>query len=941
MALCCLSAFAKGPAGTATVSGPTYNGAVYQTGKLVMKVKPSFRYACSDNAINESSVLSVLNRYNSGAMAKKFPHAKMPAQQFSRTGKKLVDLSLVYQVNTAEDVQIEKLIADLMSTGVLEYAEPLYMNYLDYTPNDPLVSNQYHINRISCYTAWDVWKGDTNTVIGIIDSGTDWDHPDLAGNIKYNYNDPIDGVDNDNDGFVDNYRGWDVSGNDNNPIVVASDHGSHVSGCAAAVTDNGTGVASPGFNCKFLPIKASLDASATAINNGYDGITYGADHGCHVLNCSWGRSGGFSQFEQDVINYAAINNDVLVVAAAGNSGLEIDHYPSAYENVTAVAATGTSDSKASYSNYGYFIDVCAPGTNVRATVFDDSYVTMTGTSMASPVAAGCAAMIRSRWPSMTAEQAAMQLRITCDNIANATGNSAFPGKLGKGRVNLFRALTDSISPGVRVEELTIRDRNDNVFVANDTLDMVALVKNVLRPTTNLVCSLTTTSTFVSILQNTHTFGALNTFDTASNYNNSYRVRILPTSPTNQEVAFRLRIIDGSFTDDYYFKVTVNVDYLNIAINDVATSVTSRGLIGYNGSGQVQGIGFLYTPGTGDTTILYEGGLMIGASGTQVSDNNRGDGATYDSDWSPFINIVGSQPGTLSDYDATSYFFDNNSSSPMQISVRQNSYAWIPAPDSKYIIMQYWIKNTSAVTYSGVSAGIFADWDVPNYANNKASLDAGRRMGYIWSTDQDGVWAGIKALNPNGTFNCNSIDNITGGSGGLNLSDGFSNVEKYASLTTTRADAGGASTGNDVIHVVSMGGYTIAPGDSVEVAFALIAGDNLADIQASADAAQSKYDNVITNLTQLDVRSNVTALNSVFPNPAQSGITIDFSLAASSLTNLSVFSMKGELVKEILNDQLTPGKYSFNTDVSSLPAGNYLVRMMVNGYSKSIPVNVVR
>lgn len=938
LAIALLPAFAKGPTVSNRSVNNQRNGLDYMPGKLVIKMNSAYGSFCSSAGISEPAVSAVLAKYSQTSLAKKFPHATKPAQAVSRTGKKMVDLSLIYQIDFPVGVNTEALIGELMATGAVAYAEPLYKNYMDYTPNDPQVGSQYHINKVNCYNAWNVWQGDTNTVIGIIDSGTDWDHPDLAGNIKYNYADPIDGIDNDGDGFIDNYRGWDVSENDNDPMVVGSDHGSHVSGCAAAVTDNATGVASPGFNCKFLPVKVALDASSTSIDNGYDGIVYAADHGCNVMNLSWGRTGGFSQFEQDVIDYAVINNDVLVVAAAGNSGLETEHYPSAYKHVTAVAATGTSDSKASYSNYGYWIDVCAPGTNVLATLFNNTYSTMTGTSMASPVAAGCAAMVRSRWPSMTAEQAGMQLRINCDNISSASGNSAYPGKLGKGRVNLFRALTDSTSPGIIVENMAINDGNDNVFVAGDTLNMVALIKNLLRPTTNLVCSLTTTSTFVSILQNTNNFGVLNTGDTASNYSNAYRVRILSTAPTNQEVAFRLRIIDGTFTDDYYFKVTVNVDYLNIAVNDVATSATSRSLIGYNANGQIQGIGFTYM---GGATIVYEMGLMIGANGTQVSDNVRGDGTGYDTDFSPSINIVGSQPGVRSDFDAVSTFSDNNSAGPLQLLVRQNSYAWIITPDNKYVMMVYHIKNTSPTTYNGLSAGIFSDWDIPNYANNKASLDASRNLGYCWSTDVSGIWAGIKALSRTGTFNSYAIDNVTGGGGGLDLSDGFSNAEKYSSLTSTRADAGNTvATGNDVIQVVSMGGITLAPGDSVEVAFALIAGENLNDIQASADAAQSKYDNVISGLSSISSAA-ITTFDKVYPNPAQGGVYFDFSVGTTSNVTLAIYDLKGELIKTVLNDQLMPGKYNYSADVSALSAGNYLVKMTGNGFMKTLPLNIVK
>ena len=143
-----------------------------------------------------------------------------------------------------------------------------------YQPNDPSADSvtQYHLKNIQAYLGWAISKGDTNTVIGIVDTGTDWDHPDLQDNIKHNYADTIDGVDNDNDGYIDNYRGWDLGENDNDPSSSVSSfgvhHGTGVSGIAAATTDNSKGVAGVGFKCKFLPVKIFND------NNQLTLITY-------------------------------------------------------------------------------------------------------------------------------------------------------------------------------------------------------------------------------------------------------------------------------------------------------------------------------------------------------------------------------------------------------------------------------------------------------------------------------------------------------------------------------------------------------------------------------------------------------------------------------------------------------------------------------------------
>lgn len=949
--LCC-AAYLQASNPTATAGNPVthrvaavpFNGAQAWPGKLVVRVLPAYRDLCSPAGIADPKFQEALGRIQAVSVQRKYPNLRQPVNALNRYGRKPIDMSLVYEVRFDPRFTLSEAIQSLMGTGLLAYAEPLYLHNFDYTTNDPDLSSQYHITKIQAPAAWDIQKGDTNVSVGIVDSGTDWDHPDLQANIKYNYADPIDGVDNDADGYIDNYRGWDVSENDNDPMVVSQDHGSHVSGCAAAVTDNATGVASPGFRCRFVGVKASLDGSTTSIDNGYDGIVYAATvANCDIVNCSWGRPGGPSTFEEEVIDLVTFDYDALVVAAAGNSSSDMDHYPSSYRHAFSVASTTITDGKSGFSNYGYNVDIAAPGSNIYSTVFNNNYVSYSGTSMASPVVAGCAALVKSQFPSMNALQIAEQLRTTSDNIYTVSGNSAYRDKLGKGRVNLFRAVSDSLSPGVIVEQVVTRDGNDGVFVIGDTLQFVATFKNLLRPTTALACSMTTgTPAYMQVIQSSFTIGALGTLDTVSNFSIPFKAVVQAGTPTNQAVTFRLVLTDGSWTDAFAFRVTVNVDYINIAVNDVATSITSKGLIGYNQSGQIEGLGFTYM---GGPTILYEMGLMVGASGTQVSDYVRGDGGTYDSDFSSFRTVSSQEPGTVSDFDAYGQFVDNGptSSTPLPILVSHRAYAWAaPAADRKYIIVDYTIRNNGVNTLNNLYAGIFADWDVPQYANNKADTDAGRKMGYTWSTDAGGIWAGIKLLTSGG-FNHYAVDNVTGGNGGLDLSDGFSNAEKYSALSTSRSPAGNtATTGNDVIDVVSSGPFTLASGDSVRVAFALIAGEDLTMIQASADAAQVRWDNTVltTGLTELPA-AGAFGLTAVYPNPAGNNAMLLFDLDRSGSVELVLYNALGEQVQTVLAQTLGAGAYSIGVNLSELGAGSYFVRLTSNGQTSTRPLHIVR
>jgi serine protease len=933
-----VSVFFSGEAFSASGKMNRFKDAEFKQGLVAFRIKQEYRSLCQQGSVQIPALNKALTKISAHGLQKKFPHSRKPSEEFNKYGQKLIDLSLIYQVQFSPVIKMEYAIEAIMASGVLEYAEPLFIHRMNFTPNDPNIVSQYYIAKISAYTAWDIWKGDTNTVIGIVDSGTDWDHPDLEGNIKYNYADPIDGLDNDGDGFTDNFRGWDVSGNDNNPMVAASLHGSHVSGCAAAVTNNATGVASPAFNCRFLPVKSSADASATSIDDGYDGIVYAADHGCQIINCSWGRTGLPSILEQETIDYATINKEALVVAAAGNNIYDVHHYPASYENVISVAATTSSDAKASFSNYNDRVDVCAPGNNINSTYFNNTYANLDGTSMASPIAAGVAAMIKSRFPTMTPLQVGEQMRATCDNINGASGNTALIGRLGKGRVNMYKALTDTLCPGVVMKKDSAFDGYDNVFIPGDTLSLVCLFENLLRPTANLTCSLSTSNSNVQILQNTFNGGVLGTFDTVSNYMQPYKVIVLQSAPLNTEVVFRVTITDGTWSDVYNFDIVVNVDYINIAVNNVSTSITSKGLIGYNETGQNQGLGFTYM---NSASILYDMGLMVGAQGTQVSDNMRSDQGN-DADFSPFVNVTSLEPGIVSDFDVNGIFKDNGATSanPLSLEIRHSAFAWISPPDDNYVMVRYIIKNNGSSSLTNMYAGLFADWDIQTYANNKCSTDSPRKMGYTWNTDPGGLYGAMKLLSYTGGFVHYALDN-TANNGGIEMNDGYSNSEKYTSLSTMRTNAGTATTaGNDVLNVVSSGGFTLAAGDSIEVAFALIAGPNLASIQASADAAQAKYDQIFIGIESIG-SADGNKLFPSFPNPAKDEVKISFSLKEGNDSELSIYNILGVKVKAVFNERLSSGQYSVSVNLTDLPSGNYFYKLTSGGYSQTLPLVISR
>lgn len=894
----------------------------YMANTMIINVLPQYRSNCTNNYIDIQAVNDFFLMIGADRVEKMFPLHKAPAKAVNEWGAPMEDISLIYVVHYNGAMPLPMAIGKLYRLGYFEYAQPYYIPKVDFAINDPLGTSaqSYHLYKIAAAgsgtTGWDINTGSTSITIGICDTGTELTHTDLTNQIQYNTADPLTGGDDDGDGYVNNYRGWDVAMNDNDPTYQANAHGVHVSGCAAAQVNNSVGVAGSGFNCKFLPVKIS-DASGSLIAS-YQGITYAADHGCDVINCSWGGSGGGS-FEQSIIDYATNNCDALVIAAAGNNSMDEAFFPAALDKVLSVGSTTSSDTKSSFSNYNYTVDVGAPGSNINSTWSGGSYTFSSGTSMASPVCAGAAAIVRAHYPSYNALQAGERLKMTADVVS---ANTSYPNKMGTGRINLYRALTDPTSMSVAYINRVLVDNNDNTFVIGDTVRITGDFFNYLGATSNLTAtmSVVTPGGYVTVLDGTTNPGVIASMSSVNHPADPFTVKVNANAPLNQTITLQVTLTDGSWTYSQFIDIVVNVDYINIAINDVATSITSKGLIGYNQNAQQQGLGFTYM---GGGTLLYESSFMVGTSGN-VRDMARGASAN-DADLASQVTVRENVPATVSDMDVEGYFNDNGSSPTLPVSVHHYAYAWTSAPHTKYVIVKYVIQNTGASTLSNVYGGIFADWDIDaaTYGQNRGDVDNTNKMGYCYYSGANGIYAGIKLLSNTAPFNHYAIDNISGGGGGVNLFDGYDNAEKFTTLSTSRAQSGTTGQGNDVCHVVSSGPFTINAGDSVVVAFALLAGDDLTDLQNSAVDAQIMYDNIPTGIS---VTGNSEAGLNAYPNPANHSTEVTYSVTENGNTDVRMFDATGRQVAVIAQGSHAVGTYRSTLNTAELPSGIYMIRM---------------
>jgi hypothetical protein len=835
---------------------------------VIFKVKEQYRTICSKDGIKHAQLNKILIELGLDRVTKIFPNK----QKEDIDGN--VDLSLIYQLTYTNSFSEEEAIYKLKKLKIFEYVEPYIIPKLTYTPNDTDIVDQYYLNLINAFNAWGVNKGDTNIVIGITDTGWEPTHPDLLANVKINYADPVDGFDNDGDGYIDNYVGWDLGMNDNNALFESNSHGVNVTGLAAAVTDNVTGIAGVGFDTKFLPVKIS---NATGVlTHAYQGVVYAADHGCFIINCSWG-SYYSGQFQRDIIDYAIINKGCLVVAAVGNDNGENIFYPAGYDGVFSVAATEQSDLKKNNSNYGYYVDISAPGEAMWTTGANGGFSINGGTSMAAPLVSGGAALIKTQYPSYTNQQVAALLKTTADDL-NAL-NPTYINKLGKGRLDLFDALM-AVSPQyVELTKTKVTDNNNSIFIVGDTISVTGLFTNYLATLNGLTVTLNTSSSYINIVDGTTNLPNLTTLDTASNFNDYFLLEVLSGAALNEVVTIQATISNGTYTNIEYFTITLNQDYINLEENQISTTITSRGKIGFNDLNNSIGLGFTYQ----GEQLLYEAGLMIGDGASRVADAVRGV-TVQDQDFSSAMNVLYNPP-YISALDIEGIMNDSPLSSPLDIIIKHYAYAFPNAPDDKYVIVIYDIENNSSLTLNNLYAGIFADWDIDNPNLNKAGFDAINKMGFVYSLSPDSLYAAIKLLSNNTAVNY-SLD--MDGSGVVDPNGGgFTTAEKYTTLSTYRNYAG-SFNGLDVAHVVSAGSFSLAPGQHEVLAFALIAGDSLLDIQNSAIAAQNQYDNNPLSINDIEQKDIV----SLYPNPTKGKIHIE---TKERITRVVVKNLLGETI----------------------------------------------
>lgn len=387
-------------------------------------------------------------------------------------------------VHVRSTLPTDRAIAALAANPWVQYAEPDYVQRKTATtPNDTYFGLEWGMHNtgqdirgvigtpdadIDLPEAWDITTGDPSFVIAVIDTGTQWSHPDLDGNIWSNPGEIAgNGVDDDGNGYVDDTRGWDFYADDNDPDD-GDGHGTHTAGTVGAEGNNGQGVAGVNWRCRIMPLRF-LGPAGGATSDAVAALNYAADLGVKVSNNSWG-GGGYSSSLYSAINASKSVGHVFV-AAAGNAGTNNDSspfYPASYnlDNIISVAATDNRDNRASFSNYGATsVDLGAPGVDIASTYSGSSYVWSSGTSMASPHVAGVAALVYQQNPGFTYSQVVGKILSTTRPVASLGGRCVTGGVL-----NAFAALSGGGGGGNTAPTVAISSpANNSTFTQGESV----------------------------------------------------------------------------------------------------------------------------------------------------------------------------------------------------------------------------------------------------------------------------------------------------------------------------------------------------------------------------------------------------------------------------------------------------------------------------------------
>ncbi len=789
----------------------------YHSGRFLFELRPGYSLESLPQELKElQSYLQVVR------LGERFPGLKMSSPVY-----------VVEYKASLSPIQAAKLWA--RSPAVL-YAEPEYIptvlggpERLTYTPNDPLLSQCYSLTHLNVLAAWDSTQGDTNYVWAVVDTDVRFDHPDLVDNIAYNWADPINGIDDDGDGYVDNFHGWDFIGAtqgsapDNDPRTNPTGHGTWVAGFGGATVNNNEGVAGPAYRCRLLPIKVAPD-DAWALYAAYDGVLYAAQKGAKVINASWGTT-AYSRAAENFVRTIIDSYDALIVAAAGNipPNKGTQFYPAMYDGVLSVTAVKNTDDTWPGTVQAYYgIDVCATGWGTTTHGLNGYGAYAYATSFAAPQASGCAILLRSWRPDLNARQIAELLRITGDSIDHL--NPLLRYQLGR-RINLYRAIITRDTPACRIQTWQVHDYNDSLFYAGETLFITPTYINYLSPVQNLTVKLISFSSYLEVIDSTYAVGNLGTLATHTQAQ-PFRVKVLPGTPVDvKAVLFFQYSGDGGYLDYEVREIAgLSPPYVHLPSARLKTTISGNGRIGFHDPPLNQvGLGVRWS--TQSSSWLFEGGIGLADTTAHLCTRAPWGGM--------YTHFMPGAPAarTLSDLyemgQVEMYGDASEDPAALPIAIRLKTYGIRHEPANPFVAFVYELENISGQDYTNLAFGWWLDWDVGNNpATDVAATDASYKL--VYARNGTTRYAGALLLSPHtAVLRVGRVDTFTA-----------SPASYHALFQGLGPDP--ASASGDIFTAISAKNITLPAGGKDTIVLALVAGQSWAEFLDHVEAAQAWY-----------------------------------------------------------------------------------------------------
>lgn len=517
--------------------------------------------------ISRTEGISILSGYNISS-----------AENFDSIGASLLKFN--------EGVSDAQAMETLQQNPEIEYVEPVYRVYATVTPNDPKYPLQWGLPKIKAPQAWNIAKDSPNVVVAVIDTGVDYNHPDLKANMWKNIGEiPNNNIDDDGNGIVDDVYGANFSGaTPNGDPLDDNRHGSHVAGIISGVTNNAVGISGTNWKTQIMAVKFLSASGGGTTAGAIKAIEYATKNKAQIMNNSWGGGGASNALKAAI--QAASNKGILFTAAAGNSNNNNDanpHYPSNYKvaNVMSIMATDQNDNKAGFSSYGKkTVHLAAPGVKIYSTLNRGRYGDLDGTSMATPFVTGAAALIKGLQPTWSPSQIKNHLMQTSDKIPGLSNRS-----ISGGRLNLYNAVRKA-KPGTArcATSSSLIAYNEFLFPENKR---VSVNSNILSVTFTLpktmIVDISTHGTAAKVTGNgarTFRTGVYSAISPNTMWTGSYRKGTFQTNNSHRMVGtnFTKKLAKGTHT--IYWKLwmsgfTMKFDSANIVVRAFPCSMGGK------------------------------------------------------------------------------------------------------------------------------------------------------------------------------------------------------------------------------------------------------------------------------------------------------------------------------------------------------------------------------